>query len=277
MSIELILAALGGGMIGAFWGALPSFIFTGVLALAGNCIIAAGGGPEVLNLAFGPWFGPHIGFAGGVAAAAFAAKIGDLESGTDILSPLVKFGKPLTILVGGVFGILGAVILYLFTTVLGLSNLTNFDNIALTVATSGIISRLIFGKSGIIGRKEADRKFFPDSNTILFDAVCGLGFGLIGAYVAINTGLGSLPFAVSAFSLIFVQFGMPSLASHHITNCAAVAALASGNLYVGLAFGIVAAILGTIYVHIFNSKCDTHIDPPALTIATLTLVVALFF
>lgn len=277
MTLNLILAAFGGGAIGALWGALPSFIFCGVLALAGNAIVAAGGPDTVVGLAFGPFFGPHIGFAGGVAAAAFAGKMKDLENGADITTPLAKFGKPINVIVGGCFGILGALILYLFTTVLGLGNLTNFDAIALTVATSGIISRLVFGKSGIVGVTGNGRSMMPSTNVMLFDLICGLGFGIIGAYVALETGLGSLPFAVSAFSLIFVQCGMPSVASHHITNCAAVSALASGNIFVGLVFGLVAAILCEIFGSVFNSKCDTHIDPPALTIATLTLVVALVF
>lgn len=283
MSIAIILASFGGGVIGALWGALPSFIFTGVLALAGIAVSAAGGPADMVGLAFGPMFGPHIGFAGGVAAAAFAGKMKDLDSGTDITAPLAKFGKPLTILIGGLFGILGALILWVFGLI-GLATLTHFDNIALTVAVSGIISRLVFGKSGIIGKTGDGRKLMPEGKVIGFEAFAGIGLGLIAAYVAITTGQTSLPFALSAMSLVFAECGVPVPATHHITNSAAVAAVAAAavfgllpGLMFGLAFGVLGAVLGAIYGSIFNSACDTHIDPPAMTIATCTLITALIF
>ena len=109
MGIQTILAAFGGGLFGAAIGALPAFIFTGFIGLIGIAVLASGGSPAILNdVTFGSLFGPHIAFAGGVAAAAFAAnKKKYLENGTDILKPLNKFGDPMVLIVGGLFGILG--------------------------------------------------------------------------------------------------------------------------------------------------------------------------
>ena len=88
MDILALIAAFGGGIIGAYMGALPAFIMTGIYALVGGVLTAAGvGGDVAVNyLAFGSFVGPHIAFAGGVAAAGYAGRKGKLASGTDILS-----------------------------------------------------------------------------------------------------------------------------------------------------------------------------------------------
>ena len=90
MDILALIAAFGGGIIGAYMGALPAFIMTGIYALVGGVLTAAGvGGDVAVNyLAFGSFVGPHIAFAGGVAAAGYAGRKGKLASGTDILSSL---------------------------------------------------------------------------------------------------------------------------------------------------------------------------------------------
>nr|WP_300652388.1 hypothetical protein [uncultured Anaerobutyricum sp.] len=46
-----------------------------------------------LIAAFGSFFGPHIAFAGGVAAAAYAKKKGVSENGADIVSALAGLAK----------------------------------------------------------------------------------------------------------------------------------------------------------------------------------------
>ena len=104
MDILALIAAFGGGIIGAYMGALPAFIMTGIYALVGGVLTAAGvGGDVAVNyLAFGSFVGPHIAFAGGVAAAGYAGRKGKLASGTDILSSLNGLGEPDVLLVGGI-------------------------------------------------------------------------------------------------------------------------------------------------------------------------------
>ncbi|MCY4186901.1 MAG: hypothetical protein OXD30_00270, partial [Bryobacterales bacterium] len=68
-----LLAAFGGGLCGAAIGTLPSFVFTGLLVLAGSAVAAAGGGTDILaHVAFGLAFGPLVAFGGGAAATAYA-------------------------------------------------------------------------------------------------------------------------------------------------------------------------------------------------------------
>ena len=97
MNLFALVASFGGGIIGAYMGALPAFILTGVIAIAGAVAAMAGGADMTVGfIAFGSYLGPHIAFAGGVAASAYAGKTKKLGSGTDILSigsyPVLCFG-----------------------------------------------------------------------------------------------------------------------------------------------------------------------------------------
>jgi len=51
-----------------------------------------------------PFLSAHISFGGAVAAAAFAAKKGLLDSGKDISSALMGKNLPSILFVGGIFG-----------------------------------------------------------------------------------------------------------------------------------------------------------------------------
>ena len=69
MNLFALVASFGGGIIGAYMGALPAFILTGVIAIAGSVAAMAGGADMTVGfIAFGSYLGPHIAFAGGVAA-----------------------------------------------------------------------------------------------------------------------------------------------------------------------------------------------------------------
>ncbi|HWR08883.1 hypothetical protein [Sporomusa sp.] len=248
-----IAAAFGGGILGAAIGALPAFIMAGVLVLA-----------NMTDLAFGPYFGPHIAFAGGVAATAFAGKRG-LEAGNNILMPLAKFNDGYILLVGGIFGAAGLVVQKLLA---GMGTPT--DTVALTVALSGIIARLVFGNGKLFGGYA-----MPDSRTVVFLIVLGLGVGLISGYASLVTKNAVIGFGVAATTLIFLQFMGVGPVTHHLALPAALAAMATGSIWAGGLFGVLGALLGDFFGKTMNSG-DTHVDPPALTIALLTLIVTLF-
>ena len=96
MDILALIAAFGGGIIGAYMGALPAFIMTGIYALVGGVLTAAGvGGDVAVNyLAFGSFVGPHIAFAGGVGSM-----LADLLSGYAYYAPGTLVIKALVALV----------------------------------------------------------------------------------------------------------------------------------------------------------------------------------
>ena len=97
MSILGLIAAFGGGVFAAAIGGVPAFIMTGVFsivgAVAGMCGAADASNILINYFAFGSFFGPHVAFAGGVAAAAYAKKKGVSENGADIVSALAGLAK----------------------------------------------------------------------------------------------------------------------------------------------------------------------------------------
>ncbi len=163
-AIEMLIAAFAGGAFGAAVGALPAFIFTGFMVIAGEAanvagryIAAAGPGKAgqlgavgiTGTIAFGPVFSPAISFAAGTAAAAYAAKRGYMETGFDFHEAkniaFAQGTKPDVLVVGGLFGILGYWFVQL-STIFGMP----YDPIAMGVVLSAVAHRLVFGYS-IIG------------------------------------------------------------------------------------------------------------------------------
>jgi hypothetical protein len=306
--LSVLLTAFAAGLFGAAIGALPAFIFVGFAVLVG---IAAGlGGSEfdVLGLiAFGPVLGPHISFAGAAAAAAFAARRGDIDDGKDILTPLAGLGDPLPLLVGGLFGA-GGYLLQLLLTALIPPVQAGFytaytDIIALVVVISAIVARVAFGKTGIFGSMDDEARergrFKPGGGRVWLAyqegfvqaSLVGLGTGILAAWSAariFEVNPAFLPFAallgyaISATSLIFLQFGFSVPVTHHMTLPASVAGLAvvavGGTeivaVLVGAVAGIIGALLGELFSRLFLIHGDTHIDPPAAAIAVMaTLIV----
>lgn len=260
--IYLLIAAFAGGAFGASIGALPAFVFTGIMVIAGE----AGGLEGVTgSLAFGAFFGPHVSFAGGAAAAAYAAKQGYMTSGFDFHEAkniTYALGTKVDVLVvGGLFGILGALIRQ-GSVGFGLP----WDPIAMGVVLSALFHRLFLGYSlvGIVQgsgvfdmtpfeREEArtgEAGTIPDHVKSATErlavepwlphqyrwsnvAFLGLVTGLLGAYAAIETGSPFLAFGISAASLLFLNLGVENFpVTHHMTlpaSTIALAVVASGD------------------------------------------------
>jgi hypothetical protein len=147
-SLPIWLGAFAGGAFGAAIGALPAFAFTGFLVIAGAAagVVGAPGGDSVglVGVGFGHVFGPHISFAGGAAAAAYAGKNGYIgaengyHNGKDIAAAL---GCRLDVLaVGGVFGLFGIAVEQLSRQLL-----VPVDPIPLAICASAVVHRLAFG------------------------------------------------------------------------------------------------------------------------------------
>src|SRR6056297_2863009 len=159
--ILLAITALAGGAFGAAIGALPAFIFTGFVVFlgegiaivqreVGGAIPAIGEGELAAGvtgvIGFGPITGPHIAFAGGVAASAYAGmKYPEMEpDGWDYhfgKNILYAFGtKPDILAVGAVVGVLGMLIAR-FSGALD----APYDGIAFAVFATAVIVRIPFG------------------------------------------------------------------------------------------------------------------------------------
>ncbi len=277
--VLLLLAAFGGGVLGAAVGALPAFIFTGFAVLAGVAA-AAGGSPVMLSeIAFGPVLGPHVSFAGGVGAAAYAAKRGLIDNGRDIGLSLMRLHRPDVLAAGGLFGVFGALLNAGFGT-LGWGSWT--DTIALTVVVSAIVGRLLFGSTGVFGQvADGGEQFRPtdEASWVRWQespgqiVMIGVGVGLASAWGALKLGADGggdvLGFGIAAALLIFAITGGGMPVIHHIALPAAAATLVSGSLLVGALFGVIGGFAGELFARLFLIHGDTHIDPPAAAIAAV--------
>lgn len=290
---QTALGALAGGAFGALIGGLPAFILTGFLSLAGVVVVLAGGDYDFFgNVTFGPVLGPHITFAGGVAGVAVAKRLGLIENGKDIATPLAGLADWRVPTVGAVFGLLGYVSVEALSGISITAN--NTDVIALVVGLSNLLARLIFGRTGPFGNlseSAAERgRWRPADDTVWVEyqqgwqeaIPVGAGTGVLAAWLATQAGgiegdLSSaiVPFgyALSAISLIWIAFEKPVPVTHHMTLMGALGAVTFGSLIWGLVFGVVGAVFGELFSRLFLIHGDTFIDPPAWSIAATTTII----
>jgi len=277
----MVIAAFAGGVIGAAIGALPAFIFTGITVIAGEAARVAGivsldegAGLGVTgitaNVAFGAFFGPHIAFAGGAAASAYAAKQGYMEDGFgggwgyhDAKNILIAFGgRTDVLLVGGLFGILGYVVFYISSRLSA-----PWDPIAFGVVVSALAHRVVLGYDAVgtvRGVGFLDLSPFDREDTYTTDGkegrpadrlviepwlpwfrswggvgLNGVAFGILGGFTFWATGSPYLAFGISAASLLLLNLGIEDdfgafqlkiPVTHHITLPASTAPMA----YIGI-------------------------------------------
>ncbi|WP_121821426.1 hypothetical protein [Halostella salina] len=321
--IVLVLAAAAGGAFGAAVGALPSFVFTGFVVLLGEGLVAlAGEGTEFTELGgadlasgvtgtigFGPVTGPHVAFAGGVAATAYAGRrYGEMEPpdwdyhfGKNIL---YAFGtKPDILAVGAVFGVLGMLLVRI-----GNGLAMPFDTIAFTVFFTAFLARPAFGYpivgsaggSGYFDMTPFEREeergdgsgrlavepWLPQQYKWSGVTAIGLVGGALGGWTWIMTGSIFMAYGISAASLLFLNLGVEKFpVTHHITlggsTFAVVAAGATGSelvvMLAAIAGGVVGALLGEITQRLFYAHSGTHVDPPAMSIFIYTLAIGVLY
>lgn len=288
------IASFGAGLFGAAIGALPAFILMGLFILLGVIAEFGGSGFDVMNtFGFGPLFGPHISFAGGVAAAAYASYKNWVDDGKDILSGLSGLNKASVLLVGGLFGSLGYIINIGLEPLLG----EYTDTIALTVIISAAISRLVFGSTGLFPKLQETKergRFTPGGEAVWVEyqqdwpqiITISIGASIISAWMALiiepfaPEAANFVGFGLSALSLIFFQFGGEIPMTHHMTIVAAIAATSTGSLAFGVLMGVLSGIVAEFSARLTLINGDTHIDPPANAIwimTTITLLIASLF
>ncbi|MFC7129431.1 hypothetical protein [Haloferax chudinovii] len=315
--VVLLLAAFAGGMFGASVGALPSFVFTGFVVLLGETagtvirqlegvdLVTAGelGTGITGSIGFGPFVGPHIVFAAGVAASAYAGK--NAEFDVDGKNILHAFGtRPDVLAIGGVFGVLGLLIARISSGI-GLP----LDGVALSVMTTALIARLAFDypligtpagdgyldmtpfEKGTLRGDGSDRlavePWLPQQYEWASVSAIGLAAGILGGWAWLVTGSFFLGYGISAASLLFLQLGVENFpVTHHITlggsSFAAVAAPMVGGsepliLVAAAVGGLVGALLGEVTQRVVYSHSGTHVDPPAMSITIYSLILGVLF
>jgi len=282
----LFITALAGGAFGAAIGALPAFIFTGFVVFLGEgidilqrTIIGNTGVSPVPDgefaagitgvIGFGAITGPHIAFAGGVAASAYAGKKypemepdgWDYHFGKDIL---YAFGtKPDILAVGAIFGVVGMLIFRVLNALIVIDGTRLTDFIAFSVFATAFLARLAFGYP-IVGtaagsnlldmspfeREEprtvtdggdvpeehrgrlATEPWLPHQYKWSGVTAIGLVGGILGGFIYLQTGSIFLGYGISAMSLLFLQLGVENIpVTHHITLIGAVGAVVTAGAF----------------------------------------------
>jgi len=323
----LLITALAGGAFGAAIGALPAFIFTGFVVFLGEGLAILEGNLGSLEaiqgdiatgvtgtIGFGMVTGPHIAFAGGVAASAYAGmRYPEMEpDGWDYhfgKNILYAFGtKPDILAVGAIFGALGMVI----SRVGGGLGLPT-DSIALSVVATALLARVAFGYplvgrvsgNGLLdmspferGEEEpltdggaertrlATEPWLPHQYEWPGVAAIGVVGGVLGGFIWLETGSVFMGYAISAMSLLFLNLGVEKIpVTHHITLIGSVGAVVAAPavasdplvLLAAGVFGGLSGLFGELTQRVFYAHGGTHVDPPAMAIAIMMLLVGVLY
>lgn len=284
--IPYILAFFG-GVFGAAIGGVTSFILFGLLGFIGIGLIVATGSDVFLNsVALSPIIAPHIAFAGGVAAAAYMGKqsrSGKLKTedgeaaepfdGANIFAPMNGTGNAGALIVAGVTGVIGMIVLNLLDSI-GLKA----DNLAISVVTTNVIARLVFGDGELFSNlpKEVNKLNLITKN-LLFNVLWSFGLGLIMGSIVEVIQIPLFGFILGAFVLFFIVAGVNVPMIHHVALIGGMAMQVFGNIWLAGVFGVIAMILCETIGVTFNANAKSHIDPPAATIIVLSLILLNLF
>ncbi|WP_181687179.1 hypothetical protein [Halorhabdus salina] len=318
-ALDVLLVAFAGGAIGATVGARAALSLAGltiVVGEVGNFLTgAATGSPAGTTITaligYGPALGPHVAFAGGVAAAAYVGRAQAPEPSFSYhrakdLSTAIGV-RPDAMLAGGAFGVLG----YWIATLARTAALP-VEPVMFSVVLTGLLARVAFGyplfgslatglldmtpyERGEIRTALADRTDDESETTRLAvepwtpqqygwqrQAVLGLVVGLFGAYVAHVTASYYLAFGIAAASLLFLVAGQEQFpVTHHLALPASIAALSLPGadpelvLLVGAVFGVISGLTAEFAQRVLYAHADTHVDPPAIAIVVTTLAIGL--
>lgn len=308
-SLNTLLIVFGGGVIGAALGGLWAIIICAIFALLGIGLLMAGG-PDflLLQVAFGPVFGPHVGgFSAGLVAASYAVWRGKHPSGAakDILTPLMHAGGD-TMLVGGVGALAGHLLLPLLAKIplLGQSDLIAIDLIVIT-----LLARAIFQKEGPLGNMKSVKEnglfntldysisWAGWQSPMKVNIPIGLGAGILSGALAMGIKNALDPLVAAGTCSATAGFVAPLVAGwalslvilipllvttgkiqqvpimHCFSIIAAWGYMHTGSILVAAIAGVVAGIIQELSARAFYNHGSTHIDPPAVGILISTFLI----
>ena len=286
--LQLALSFVG-GILGAAIGAFPAFMLCGFSLIIGTIIQwITGDATFILNVTWGPVLGPHTAFAGGIAAAAFAARKGLLDSGRNILKPLWRRHSILVLTIGGLFGLLGFLLSLGLSLVPSVKGITWVNPIALSIVINGMLVRLLVGQSKLTGFLHPGQSLWvpcPEEDQMPWHMhprklmsialVVSIPVVFIARFFPQASGF---LFGLAAVSLVFLIRGYPIPVVLHIVLSAQLATTWTGSMLWGIVFGVLAAIVADLSSCLFLDRGNTHIDPAAFAISvTHTSFVCFFY
>ena len=151
------------------------------------------------------------------------------------------------------------------------------DTGAVSVILVGVLDRSLFNRENTYNQKNLDFLETAPNSFWLFQLLIGIAVSTVMAYFAKETGLYTIGFSISALTLIFALSDPDFPATHHTTLVVGYAMAQTGNILIAVIFGVIAHFIGLIFGMVLNTDCGTHIDPPAVAIATCSLIIFTLF
>ena len=216
-------------------------------------------------------FLPCIIFNAAGLATAYAGTKHNIR-GVETSRSLAFTNDPKVLLVGALGGVLGYLIF-------AFENYFSFpvDTGAVSVILVGVLGRILFNQEDTYNKKNLDFLEKASPSFWGFQFLIGLAVSTVMAYFAKETGLYTIGFSISALTLIFALSDPAFPATHHTTLVVGYAMAQTGNILIAVIFGIIAHFIGLIFGMVFNTNCGTHIDPPAVAIASCSLIIFTLF
>lgn len=273
MNFITALLAFLAGALGTILGGTQTFVCTGFVGIIVSILsLLHINIPLLSDTILNVIFLPCIIFNGAGVATAYAALHHPIK-GTQTNKSLLFTKDYKVSLCGGIFGLLGYLLFSLFSAM----NLP-MDIGALVVVIVGVIGRLLFNQSGHFINKNG---FTPTRqatiNLLTFQIAFAFIISLLTIWIVDITQITAIGFYISAFSLILALKYPRFPATHHITMVVGYAFMQTGNILISVIFGIIAHLIMTIFGITFNVDCGTHIDPPAVAIGSLSLIIFTLF
>lgn len=293
LTVSEFLGAAGGGALGAALGALLAFSMMGAVVVVCAVAAAVSASSTLLgDLALGPVLGPHVTFAGGVAAAAYAAHKGLHESGRDIALPLVVYDRAAILGIGAIFGVLGQFIARMVGEIPALHDsageaIAVTDSLAVSVVVTALVAAALWGRHRFEPAKRQTWLAWQHSplQVIVMGAAAGTAAGAVYlAWPEESAGsAGAFVYGLSALSLLALVFGKAVPVTHHITLPAVLAAgVVAGHdvsdswvLLAAIGAGVAGSVLAEAWARLCHERSPVHLDPPAFAIAAMATALAL--
>lgn len=268
----LLILSFFAGILGTFLGGTQTFVCTGFIGILVAVLSFMGISIPFLNdVILNVLFLPCVIFNGAGVATAYAAKHHNIR-GTDTNKSLLFTKDYKVFLCGGIFGLIGYLLFSLFTYLK-----LPLDIGGLVVIILGVFGRATFGQQWIV-----DRPLAPNKN-ILYQIIISQGIfaviiSLITVLLVHITGIESIGFSISAASLLFTFKYASFPATHQISMVVGYAYMHTHNIVLSVVFGVIAHLICTAFGTKCNTvECGTHIDPPAVAIASLSFIIFTLF
>lgn len=264
-----VLAFLA-GVMGSVIGGNGAFMMTGFIGIMAAVMEKCGGDASVLN---GPILGilfmPCVMFNGACASLAYSANVKHyLHNGQNLNRSMLFTQDPIVLLIGGTFGLLGYLVLT-FLTNIGFPA----DGGACTVFLLGALIRVLWGNKKYITKNIEWVSKEKGINEYIFQIIMAGVIAYVTAYFVQMSGIVSLGFSISAFSLVFMFLDPFFPATHHITMIAGYAIMQTGNFALVVLFAAISEVIFILANKALNYDLDTHLDAPAIAIMITSLLI----